>query len=309
MLYQLTLSFLLFVLSSGLSWAYDEDENWNISLQIGTHMPQISTLRNGLLKSPMIGRGTLIPENREQGQTESVSFHFPSPLSGDFNSAKSMIQFEWRNESPVSMTFGFGTWEATAYGNTSVDFPIQGKMEKSLYERSVSMSYTEYNIGAKAKFYSRGDFNFFGQFYLNEIFDIDYREDLRFSFHQGTEDAYQRIVVLEAQTASLFTGVVGITSEWVFSKTVTFGARINYLLASQKVQLRNGKLNFNIQNQDQLNLNGILYPFATPNRQTGAIEYLPEDTSTEQLDSTGIHKPMNLSFSGWQFMLSMNIYY
>lgn len=309
MLYHFTLALVIYVITSSLTWAYDEDESWNISLQIGTHMPQIATLRSGLLKSPMIGRGTLIPENREQGQTESVYFKFPSPLSGNFNAAKSMIQFEWRNESPVSMTFGFGTWEATAYGSANVDFPIQGNMEKSLYERSISMSYTEYNIGAKTRLYTQGDFILFGQFSFNEIFDIDYREDLRFSFHQATEDAYQRILVLEAQTASLFSGVMGIASEWKFSKTVTFGAKLNYLLAFQKIQLQNGKLNFNIQTQDQLNLNNILYPFATPNQQTSAVEYLPGDASADQIGQPGVHKPMNLSFSGWQFLLSMNIYY
>lgn len=307
MLFRITLSLILLLVSFRPGFAYDENESWNLSLNLGTHLPQITSLRTGLFKSPMLGQGTLAPENREEGENQTAKFNLPSPLNGRFNSAKSAIQFEWRNSSPVSMTFGFGTWEATAYGNSNVEFPIQGKLEESLYERKISMSYTEYHLGAKARAYQYKDFTLFGRFSFNEIFDIDYREDLTFSFHQGTEDAYQRILVLKAQTASLFSGVFGLVGEWKYNKTITFGTELGYLFAIQKVQLRNAELNHNFLTRDQVNLNTIMYPFAAP--PGDVVYYLPEGSTEDQIEAGNVYKPIDLSFSGWQFLLSMNIYY
>ena len=298
---------ILFLVWAQTSWAYDEDENWNMTILAGTHIPKISALRNGLLKSPMIGEGTLSPENTEEGEDVTSAFNLPSPLSGRFNAAKSGIRFQWNNASPVSMTFGFGTWEATAYGSTNVEFPIQGALERSLYEREISLSYTEYHIGAIAETYKKGNIKVYGKFSFDEIFDLDYREDLTFSFNQGTDEAYQRILVLEAQTASLFSSTVGIGSEWIYNKTISFGAELSYLFALKSVQLRGTTLNHNILLRDQIKLNELLFPFAsTPE---GALAYLPENITEEQIEAGDLHKPLNLSFSGWQFMLSMNIYY
>ena len=307
MLRQLVVGTVFFVFTGNICWAYDEDENWNISLLLGTHMPKIESLRNGLLLSPMIGSGTLSPENTEEGEDAVASFRFQSPLNGRFNAAKTSLLFRWNNASPVSMTFGFSTWEATAYGNSQVKFPIQGALENAQYEREISLSYTEYHIGATATAFKHKNFTIYGKFALNEIFDMDYREDLTFSFNQGTEDAYQRIIVLKAQTASLFSSTLGMGSEWALNKTISFGAELSYLLAFKSIKFQEGKLNYNILTRDQLNLNELLFPFAAPPGE--GVSYLPENITQEQIDAGERHKPMNLSFSGWQFMLSMNIYY
>ena len=288
--------------------SYDEDEFWNMSILVGTHIPRITGLRNGMLQAPMIGEGVLSPENTEEGDDVNVPFHFRSPLSGKFNAAKSGIRFQWNNDSPVSMTFGFSTWEATAYGNTRVDFPIQGALENALYEREISLSYTEYHLGAIAELYKRDNNRIYGIFALNEIFDLDYREDLTFSFHEGTDEAFQRILVLEAQTASVFSSTFGIGSEWSYNKVVSFSAELSYLLGVKSARLKGTKLSHNVLMRDQINLNNLKYPFgSTPE---GNLTYLPKDATEAQLESgSDAYRKLDLSFSGWQFMLSMNIFY
>jgi len=278
-------------------YAASEDEHWSVSIQIGAHAPQLTDLQK-LYQAPTWGVGTIEGENDQEANT-SEEFIIESPLQGNTVGAKTSLTFHWHANNKHSIIFGLGTWESTVFGNQTEELPQQGSLREIFYERRAKMSYTELSTGWRYDAFSFQKLNFYTRLSLHEVFDLDYRDDTVFTFF-GNDNIvdFRRIVVMQAQTASLLMGELGLGVEWEFNKWFGIGFEGAYLFAERRMQLK-------LSNDDIKGRSTVTevtyFPYQAIDGQVGYL--------TGANPGEGIYKTANLDFSGWQVLFSLNIKY
>ncbi len=276
-----------------------EDEHWTASIQFGAHAPNLQSLQK-LYQAPTIGIGT-IEDVDEIGNNVTEKFTIVSPLTGSSAGAKTALTFLWNANASHSIIFGLGSWEATAFGVSTINIPIQGQLRELFYERRAKFSYTEFSAGWRYNFMQLGKFNFYSRLSLHEIFDLDYRDDTIFTFFEPSGDvSFRRIIVMEAQTGALLMGEAGVGVEWRLSKWFGLGIESAYLKAERSVQLRG--INTKGVGTIESIQNGLPYG----SRSDGTIGYLAQPDA-EGNDSR--YQPLNIDMSGLQILFSINIQY
>ena len=276
-----------------------EDEHWTVSIQFGAHAPNLQSLQK-LYQAPTIGIGTI--ENVDEiGNNVTEQFTIASPLTGSSAGGKTALTFLWNANASHSIIFGLGSWEATAFGVSTINIPIQGQLRELFYERRAKFSYTEFSAGWRYNFMQLGKFNFYSRLSFHEIFDLDYRDDTVFTFFEPNGDvSFRRIIVMEAQTGALLMGEAGVGVEWRLSKWFGLGIESTYLKAERSVQLR-GMDTRGIGTIESIQ-NGLPYG----NRSDGTVGYLAQPNAE---DSDARYQPLNIDMSGLQILFSINIQY
>lgn len=190
--------------------AQDEDEalTWSVSPLVGAHSPVLELINERATKSPLLGTGEIRaePDDENAGFNETIAFGFENPLDEIGTNTNVGVEFQWRQSDKHTFLFGASTWEGVSQGITAGQMPIQGSMRNVDYERRMKVSYNEYYLGWQYTFARKPDsYRFYSRISMNEVFDLDYREEHVFSIKGGELDTVKRIINVTGQT----TGVLG----------------------------------------------------------------------------------------------------
>lgn len=284
-----------------LSWSAAvtaAEKRWSISPTIGVHSPRLTALNHGEFKAPMTGRGQLIFEGADVG--ESFDFIFENPLQEMKFGTEAGIEFGLALNERNTFFFGASVWESGSTASVRTELPFQGTLTPAGYERSARMSYFQYFLGWQRTLLSEArKFRLHSRVSLHEVFDVDYKEDLVFGFQSG-EGSFKRLIVMESQATGHFMMQLGLGGEYFLTNWLSVGADLGYTASLKKFKLGNATLTTDIQVEDNLN-------FRTPARldENQRLTYLAEVRSYDDVT----YRDMELGFDGWRFAFRANLYF
>jgi len=298
-IFKITFVIFSLILSKSIYAQNDDSSEWSFSILFGVHQPSLKSLNQGLFKSPVAGSGGIIIDPVTE-ETEERDFVYQNDLPDSQVGGKAAFELQWHANPRHSLLFGMGSWERTSVAQQYVDIPSQGAMNKADYERRAKITYTEYSLGWNYHFWRKPKYAFYLRSSIHQVFDIDYREDHVFSYISGSGlEGFERIRILEAQTAALFMGQLALGTQWYFAKWFSIAMEAGYLRGERSIQLRDAKEKTNFIARDDVN-------FDLPYKELadGSIGYMSSDT-----DGNPTYSRMKLDFSGWQLLFRINIHY
>ena len=143
-------------------------------------------------------------------------------------------------------------------------------------------------------------FRFYSRLSLNELFDIDYRDDTIFTFFEGDEVSFRRIIVMEAQTGALLSGEAGVGVEWMLNKWFGLGVEMSYMRSERRIQLRDMDI------KGLSTLESVQGGLPYGNRSDGTVGYHARPDA-ENIDEK--YQAININMSGIQILFSINVQY
>jgi hypothetical protein len=176
------------------------------------------------------------------------------------------------------------------------EVPFQGVLSQVVYERSGRISTTQYFIGIRHDLINDGKRRLYLRGTLNEIMDVDYKEDLTFAFVSGPADGFKRVVVMQSQATGILMLQFGLGGEVFLYDWLSLGFDAGYMKGVDKSTLGNASSRDDFQTGDSLDLS--LPANVGPD---GRLWYL---------DSTGTsYKKMYVDFDGWRALFRINFYF
>jgi hypothetical protein len=285
---------LLGLLPAGDVGAQEEEERrWGVSPYIGLANPSLKELNDSLFKSAYIGNATLTDPTANNTTT---SFVFNAPLPPYQPGVIAGLEVSWLFNDKNTLLFGVGNWNATSSANGILQIPIQGALETANLTRKSNISYIEYFLGWRHELFERPKkFRFYVSGTLHQVFDIEYREDLTAVFLSGDVRTFRKTAI----TAGNGTGLILLEgmggAEWFLTERISLGLEGGYDLGLQKIELRNGTLDQDYLDTDNISLS---VPFGlTP---TGRVQYRQPN---------GDAKILHLDFSGWRALIKGTVYF
>lgn len=294
-----------------------QDFQWGVAPILGIHKPNLDDLNDNAVRAPIIGTGTIRgePDTDQAGLTFDIPLGFENELDPIGWNANVGLEFQWKQSSSNYFLMGVSTWEGYTQGQTTGELPIQGSLFDVTYDRRIKMSYNEFYFGLKHIFVDvPGRYRFFGRISLNELFDIDYREEHVFSISDkgGALDDVKRIFQVNGQV----TGVAGLQfgggGEYYLTKSLSIAAEASYLLTEGPFQITNATSQSDTQLGDDFILD---LPVSRNGSTSNPLGYLPPDTNaaSDWTDTENnprpAYSPMNISFDGWKASVRIILYY
>ena len=278
---------------------------WSVGPIVGAHMPNLNDLNQGLFRSPLFGYGEFQVDGATQ-DAQTVTFHFEPTLPEFKVATKAGFQVQWQPNPRHALVLGLATSETTTSTRFNGELPVQQQMAVFEGERRGKLSYTEYTVGWRFNIVDKGALRLYSRLTAHEMFDIDYREDFVFNFQGGELDGVRRIMVLQAQTAALFTAGATLGGEWRFNDWFSLALEGGYLLGASHPTMKDATIRTDVTATDRLNFEG--QPFgALPD---GTLGYLPAGTTRDEYrNGRADYQRLNLSFDGWQALIRFAIHY
>lgn len=294
--------------------------DWSVTPTVGIHAPELEALNERGLKAPLFGTGSItINEPGTETTNEERSFGFANRLD-DINLATNAgLEFQWWQSPKHIFLMGMSTWEGTSRGRVNGVMPIQAELRNVTYERRVKLSYNEFSFGWKYLIKHRPNkYLVYSRVSLNELFDVDMRDELVFTISQPGSDLDQikRITILKAQTTGLLMFQVGMGAEYFLKKNVSIGMEGGWIFGEKSFEFRNlSEENNRVGNDNYL----VQPPMAA--RTTGAplgtrspnIDPYFDWTTLPNNSQGGRDYPaptdMKLRFDGWKAMFRISLYY
>lgn len=300
-------------------------ERWAVSFALGGHLPDLAPLSDGLYKAPLMGRATVLVQEGGQGtgaegedadvnETEIRDFRYDNPVPGAGIATHGAIELQWHPNERHTFVFGIGSMEKTSISRGSDNLPLQQYNESNtvISERRDKISYTEYTLGWQYNFFRGEDYRIYSRLSLHEVFDIDFREDFIFLFVESPVPdlvGVRRDLVVEAQTASLLMGQIGLGAEWFVRDWLSFAVEGGALMGESNFRLRDVDARSDFLDSDEVRLIGM--PYAR--LPDGTLGYLSPSATLEDLANTSTrqqsYEPMDLSFDGWRLLFRVNLYF
>jgi len=319
---------LLSVFSFFTSVAYAQvDKEWSMSLLLGGHLPDLKPLSDGLYKAPFIGNaeillfeGTTIGESALPGDVidENITEERPFVFANDVPSVgvgmQAGLEFQWHANERHSLIIGLGSMEKTSINRVFANLPLQQYFVSNTVfsERRDKISYTEYTLGWRYNWLRRPKFHVYSRLLIHEVFDIDFREDFVFRFVESPiEDLVdvRRVMLVEAQRASVLMGQIGVGAEWFIRDWLSIGGEVGWLIGRKKFKLGNVSMKDDFLDTDNIFRNGLPYRVMSD----GNLGYLKPGTTPEDVADPAtrenFYNPISLSFSGLRAMFRINFYY
>jgi len=286
-----------FALSFVFSQSFAEQPRLSVGTYLGFHRPALEDLVDHEFKAPIAGIADIVDED---GNTQSEIL-FPNPLPDLGYGTNAGLEFAWKLNDKYEFIIGGGTWEAYTRALAEGGFFLQGQFSEVVSERTAKISYNEFYFGFKYNLiHSPKKYKAYYRLTLNEVFDIDYREDLIFLFTSGDAEGVKKTMILESQATGLIMLQPGFGMDYFVRDWLSFGFDASYVLGFKRVNLGNGNHKVDFLSTDNVNI-------WLPQRLdpvTGNLQYLSEQPSGPD-DYTTIR----LSFDGWKALLKMNIYF
>lgn len=268
-----------------------------VGIYLGVHSPALEDINDGEFKSPIGGFSTVFTD---VGNNEQKPLNFQNPLPDLELGANGGLEFQWLLNERYSFLLGGGTWEATSRALAAGGFYIQGATADVINERVAKLSYNEFYFGLKWKIADIDKYRLYYRLTLNEVFDVDLREDVVFLFTAGKAAGVKKTILLQSQATGLLMLQPGFGTEYFFTDWLSVGADASYVIGLKRLTLRDGTSNTNFLPTDNLT-------FWLPQRvgtSSGNLEYLNHDFETIEDYST-----IKLNFDGWKLLFKMNIYF
>lgn len=282
------------ILILSMSATLAEDLNWSVSPLLGIYSPKLAGLNDKEFRAPLPGKGSLVLDAQE---SQEFLFVIDNPLPSIRFGSHAGVEFQLELDDSYALLFGLGTWEGVSTSLVSSEFPFQGELSKAVYERSGRVSYTQYFVGfKKIIFEEKAKHRTYLRLSLNELMDVDYKEDLTFAFSTGPGAGFKRIITIESQATGIMLMQFGVGSEWYFRDWISLGVEGGLMMELGKSTLGNSRLRSDFQEGDSLD-------FALPSTlgQDGRIYYLGSDGETYRL--------IELEMDGWLAQIRLNFYF
>lgn len=162
---------------------FSEESKFSVSAYLGLYQPDLSDLNQHEFQSPISGRADVIVG---AGEASENIINFGNPLPEFGPGVNGGLEFSWKLNNKYDLIVGGGTWEATSRALAEGDFFLQGQPATVVNERTAKLSYNEFYFGFRHNLIrSPKKFKGYYRLTLNEVFDIDYREDLIFLYTSG----------------------------------------------------------------------------------------------------------------------------
>ncbi len=285
------------VLSLMFSQSFAEESRLSVGTYLGFHRPALEDLVDHEFKAPIAGIADVV---NIDGNTQSQIL-FPNPLPKLGFGTNAGLEFAWTLNDRYDFIIGGSTWEAYVRSLAEGGFFLQGQFSEVVSERTAKISYNEFYFGFKYNLIrSPKKYKAYYRLTLNEIFDIDYREDLIFLFTSGDAAGVKKSMILESQATGLMMLQPGFGMDYFVRDWLSFGFDASYMLGFKRVNLGNANHKVDFLSTDNVNI-------WLPQRLdpvTGNLQYLSQEP-VDQDDYTTI----KLSFDGWKALLKMNIYF
>lgn len=267
-------------------------------IYLGVHRPAMEDLNDAEFKSPIGGFATVL---NEAGNNETKRLVFHNPLPGLELGVNAGLEFQWFIDDEYSFLFGGGTWEATSRAVAKGGLYIQGDPADVINERVAKLSYNEFYFGLRRNIIDvDGKYKLYYRLTLNEVFDVDFREDMVFLYTSGKADGVKKTMVFQSQATGLTMLQPGFGADYSLREWLTVGADLTYVIGLKRLYLRDGTYDSNFLPTDNMT-------FWLPQRvspATGNLEYLNHDYTV--VDD---YTPIRLNFDGWKVLFRMNIFF
>lgn len=302
---------------------------WSVTPILGIHMPQLEALNKGEFRSPIVGVGVDRPEpiagqtpgpETDTGEATSVAFGGHNDLPEIGAASNAGLEFQWIQSDKHSVIFGASSWEGfTEGGRVPMRVPLQGDLRDAVFERRASLSYNEFFFGWRynAFIHPKKKYSLYTRLTFNELFDIDFRESLIYSFADTrVKDRpeldfidIKRIFILDSQATGVILLQFGAGGEYFLNKRVSIGFESSYVFQPRSFALRPSFIDEDTQDGDGMT---VFYPALPDVHNNNDLRYVQEDVTPSTAFSQNNQPPTNemkLSFQGWKAALKLNVYF
>jgi hypothetical protein len=289
---------LLLVASLVCAQSLAAGKDLGVGIYLGVHKPALEDLNDNEFKSPIGGFATVFTG---QGSNEQRRLNFQNPLPDLELGVNGGLEFQWLIDNDYSFVFGGGTWEATSRAVTSGGFYIQGAPADVINERVAKLSYNEFYFGLKRNIADiDGKYKLYYRLTLNEVFDVDYREDMVFLYTAGKAEGIKKTTILQSQATGLLMLQPGFGTDYFFREWLSVGVDASYVIGLKRLTLRDGTSDTNFLQTDNL----VFWLPQKVGSSSGELEYLNHD-----FQELSDYSTIRLNFDGWKLLFKMNIYF
>jgi len=273
--------------------AYAQDWRWSVSPLLGIYSPKLGDLNNKEFLAPLPGTGGIVID-----EEASVDYNFTvqNSLPEIQFASEAGVEFQLGLDNGISLLFGIGSWEGVSTSVVGTEMPFQGELSRIIYERSGRISVTQYFIGARKNLFEKDNRKIYVRMTLNELMDVDYKEDMVFSFLSGPADGFKRVAVMQSQATGILMLQLGLGGEVFLRDWISLGFDAGYLKGVDRATLGNAALKDDFQPGDSLDL--FLPARIGPD---GRLWYLDSSGTTYQ--------KMYIDFDGWQALLKISFHF
>ena len=289
---------LILLLFTSANVAVAESDRFSVTTYLGLHRPALEDVNRREFKSPMAGVADFVDE---LGINTPTRINFDNPLPELGAAVNSGLEFQWWLSDKFVFLVGMSSWEASSRALAKGDFFIQGQPADVVSERSARMSYNEYFFGLRYNVISKSEkFKMYYRATINEMFDIDFREDIVFLFLTGDASGVKKSMILQSQATGLLLFQPGFGGEYFLRDWLSVSLEASYVIGLKKIALRDGSSDSDFLPTDNLSI--WLPQRISP--ETGNLEYIsnpPKDAED--------YNEMHLNFDGWKALVKMSIYF
>lgn len=306
----------------------EDTARWSVTPILGIHMPQLEALNKGEFRSPIVGVGEARPEliegqtpgpETDTGEATSVAFGGHNDLPEIGAASNAGLEFQWIQSDKHSVIFGASSWEGfTEGGRVPMRVPLQGELRDAVFERRATLSYNEFFFGWRynAVIHPKKKYKLYTRLTFNELFDIDYRESLIYSFaDQPNSDPQRnfvdikRIFILDSQATGVILLQFGAGGEYFLKKHISIGFESSYVFQPRTFTLRPSFIDSDTQLGDGM---VVFYPALPDVNNNNDLRYVREDVvplATYAQNQQPPTNEMKLSFQGWKAAFRLNVYF
>lgn len=306
------------LLSTAPAWAQESfgPYRWSLSPVLGLHAPEIEAINEGSFKTPFLMEATLCEncgQPNESEVTERYTYH--APLDAIGYSANVGLEFQWVQSDKHAFLMGVSTWEGNSQNSMFTEIPLQSELRDAEYIRRFSLSYNEFYFGWRYTLFARpGRYRVYSRLSLNEIFDVDLREEHVFNIMGSDLDGVKRILIANAQTTGVLTVQLGMGGEYFIKKNISVGFEGGFLFSERAFKFNSVRPDSNFGLGDGTTTVAPTRP-SDPGAPLGYMD--PSVTADAYFDTRWDPnlepdpwvRDMELRFDGWKLAFRFTVYY
>jgi hypothetical protein len=269
------------------------DWKWSVSPLLGVYSPRLGDLYSKEFQTPLPGTGGVVID---QGVSDDYDFTIRNPLPKIHFATEAGVELQLEFDEKNRLLLGFGSWEGVSTSVIQTEMPFQGELSQVIYERSGRISTTQYFIGLRHDLFNRDKRRLYLRTTINEIMDVDYKEDMTFAFISGPAEGFKRVVVMQSQATGILMLQLGLGGELFLRDWLSLGFDAGYMKGVAHSTLGNATSRDDFQSGDNVDLR--LPANVGPD---GRLRYLDSSGTT--------YKKMYIDFEGWRALLRINFYF
>lgn len=278
--------------------------DWSVAPVLGLYQPSLSDLNQGEFLATISGDAELIDQSSVNVSDSGIPsptepFTYPIPLDPLPAGTTAALEFQWRFDDRHTLLIGGSTWEASSQTLIRRPFPMQGFFVETEATRKHKVSFTELFFGWRYDLQQRRDRHVYLRLSLHDMFDIDQREDFSFFFLEGRPKGVRKSIIIQSQATGALLLQTGLGGEWFVTNWLSLSLEANYAYGLNEVVLRDGSVNVDFRDSDNVALKSPLKPENPPEGRFDMQYKLPDDS----------YKTLRLDFSGWKALAKVSIHY